>query len=120
MTWLSWPFRLLGFAAWYAGQLVTSNASVIADNLTPGQNSTPGIARMETRCRSELEVTLLAALITLTPGTLTMGTEVVGRRRTRVLYVHGLYSPDADRLRADLGEMERRMLRAVRRKGVAS
>lgn len=117
MSWLTWPLRLAGFTAWYAGQLVLSNVAVLRDNLTPGQDSTPGIARLDTRCRTDLEVTLLAALITLTPGTLTMGTERVGGDRTRVIYVHGLYHRDADEMRTDLREMEDHLLHAVRRKG---
>ncbi|MGC5616799.1 Na+/H+ antiporter subunit E [Georgenia sp. Z1491] len=115
MSWLTWPFRILWFALWYAWQLVTSNVAVLKDNLTPGQDSTPGIARFATRCRTDLEVTLLAALITLTPGTLTIGTERAGPGDTRVLYVHGLYSATAEEMCVELRDMESHLLRAVRR-----
>ncbi|MGC5628620.1 Na+/H+ antiporter subunit E [Georgenia sp. Z1344] len=120
MSWLTWPFRIAWFALWYAWQLLISNVAVLKDNLTPGQDSTPGIARLVTRCRTDLEVTLLAALITLTPGTLTIGNERSGPDGSRVLYVHGLYCADAEELRAELRDMESHLLHALRRTGVAS
>lgn len=115
MSWLTWPFRLLVFLAWYARELVLSNVAVLRDNLTPGQNSTPGIARFPTSCRTDHELTVLAALITLTPGTLTIGTATT--EGTRLLFVHGMYHRDAEELRADLQNMETHMLRAIRRRG---
>lgn len=117
MTWITWPFRLLAFFAWFTRELVTSSIAVLRDNLTPGQDSTPGIARVETRCRTDLELTLLASLITLTPGTLTMGVDIKRDTKTRVLFVHGMYFAGPEESRADTHEMESRMLRAMRRKG---
>ncbi|WP_434742085.1 Na+/H+ antiporter subunit E [Micromonospora sp. SH-82] len=117
-AWITWPLRLVAFAAWYVRELVVANVVVLRDNLTPGQDSTPGIARLDTRCRTDAEITLLAALITLTPGTLTLGTTTsADAKGTRVLFVHGMYAPDADALRAELRVMETRMLHAVRPSG---
>jgi len=113
MTWISWPLRLAAFALWFARAVVTSSVTVLRDNLTPGQDSTTGIACFPTGCRTDHELTLLAALVTLTPGTLTLGTETTADG-TRVLYVHGLYAADADALRAEVRDMETRMLRATR------
>lgn len=119
MSWFTWPIRLLGFVAWYAWQVLSSNLAVLRDNLTPGQASTTGIARFPTRCRSDAEITLLGALITLTPGTLTLGTDIEDDGK-RVLFVHGLYAADAEALRDELDRMETRLLRALRRRGVSS
>lgn len=119
-TWVTWPFRLLLFAGWFTAEVVRCSGAVLRDNLTPGQASTPGIARYDTRCVSDLEVTLFAALIVLTPGTLTMGTHRTGENGKRVLYVHSLYHADAGACCVDLEDMETRMLRAVRRRGVAT
>jgi multicomponent Na+:H+ antiporter subunit E len=115
MTWLTWPFRILGFACWFAWQVVISNLAVLRDNLTPGQDAAPGIAACATRCRGDGELTLLAALITLTPGTLTLGT--TREEGERVLFVHGMYAASAEALRTEVQTMETRMLRAVRRAG---
>ncbi|TFI48568.1 sodium:proton antiporter, partial [Micrococcus endophyticus] len=38
---------------------------------------------------------------------------------TRLLYVHGLYADDADALRGEIHDMERRLLHAMRKQGVA-
>jgi multicomponent Na+:H+ antiporter subunit E len=118
MTVLTWPVRLLWFAIWFASRVVISNATVVWDNLTPGQRSTPGVAVLATRCRTDAELTVLAALITLTPGTLTLGTaQPPADDDARVLYVHGMYHPDADSLRSELRSIEDRMLQAMRREG---
>lgn len=121
MSWVTWPFRMVGFLLWFAGQVVLSNVKVIRDNLTPGQNSQPGVVALNTRCRTDLELTCLGALITLTPGTLTLGT---GPQRSkgspRPLYVHGMYHADAPSLRVELRTIESRMLHALRRQGGAS
>ena len=118
MSVLTWPFRLLWFVIWFATRVVVSNATVVWDNLTPGQRSTPGVARLATRCRTDAELTVLGALITLTPGTLTLGTAApVAGEDSRVLYVHGMYHHDGDSLRSELRSIEDRMLHAMRRQG---
>lgn len=121
---LSWPWRWLVFWCWYAWALVTSSEAVIKDLVTPGDQARSGIARVRSNCRTDAEVTLLSALITLTPGTLTLGTRRAGEEdgdpdARRLLYVHGLYAEDADALRAEIHDMERRMLHAMRKTGVA-
>ena len=124
----SWPLRLAGFVLWYLWALVTSSGAVLHDLITPGDDARSGIARVRTSCRTDLEVTVLSSLITLTPGTLTLGTRRAGAvddepgdpDARRLLYVHGLYFDDADGLRADVHDMERRMLHALRRTGVAA
>lgn len=118
MTWLTWPIRIAVFLGWYAWLVVRTNAVVLRDALTPGQASTPGIARYDSRCRTDAEITLLSTCITLTPGTLTVGHDTphdsgVAHR----IYVHGMYSPDADHLREEIVDLEARLLKAMRRKG---
>ena len=120
MRWVTWPFRLANFMLWFAVQVAASNVKVIRDNLTPGQNSTPGVAAFDTRCRTDLELTWLGTLITLTPGTLTLGTAQPSTADApRRLYVHGMYHPEAESLRGELRTIENRMLNALRREGGA-
>jgi multicomponent Na+:H+ antiporter subunit E len=47
----------------------------------------PGIVKVPLDAKSDLEITLLANLITLTPGTLSLG---VSKDRS-ALYVHAMY-----------------------------
>ncbi|ACV09559.1 Na+/H+ antiporter subunit E [Jonesia denitrificans] len=119
IQWLTWPLRMVQFAGWFAWQLVLSNVAVIKDNITPGQDSTPGIVELRTQCRTDAEITALGALITLTPGTLTLGTDIIHTDDgpTRLLFVHGMYAQTAKDLRASLHDMEHRMLHSMRRKG---
>lgn len=118
---LTWLPRLVGFAGWYIWQLVLANVELIRDIITPGQDSTPGILRLPLRSRTDVEVTLLASLVSLTPGTLTIAADELNpgdpEHRARVIYVHGMYQPDRAQLRDVLYEMERRMLIGVRRRG---
>ncbi|MBU1176321.1 MAG: Na+/H+ antiporter subunit E [Alphaproteobacteria bacterium] len=58
----------------------------------------PAIIAFPLRVRTDAEITLLANLITLTPGTLSV--DVSNDRR--VLYVHALSVPDRDKLIADI------------------
>jgi multicomponent Na+:H+ antiporter subunit E len=102
--------RLLAFAAFFTRQLVVANGQVVWDVLTPRSRLQPGIAAVPLRSRSDAEVTLLANLVTLTPGTLTLAIT----RDPPVLYVHGMYAGDVEAFRAQLTEMETRMLRAWR------
>jgi multicomponent Na+:H+ antiporter subunit E len=119
ISWLTWPWRILAFIVWFGKEVVVSNIAVLRDNVTPGQNSTPGITRFATRCRTDTEITVLAAIITLTPGTLTLGTEEVrlGNQRAHMLFVHSMYSATADTVRNELRNMETHMLNALRRQG---
>lgn len=119
MNWLTWPARLVIFVFWFAWAVITSNATVVRDLITPGQNSTPGIVALATRCGTNLEITLLGAIITLTPGTLTMGM-TINSDGTRLLFVHGMYHSSADDLRQDLTDMEAWLLWAIRRRGLNS
>jgi multicomponent Na+:H+ antiporter subunit E len=102
--------RVLAFAVYFAKLLVLANWQVVADLLTPGSRLQPGIVALPLRCRGAWEITLLSDLITLTPGTLTIDVS----DDLDVMYVHGMYAPDAEEFRAELTDLETRMLHAVR------
>lgn len=124
---LTLPLRVIAFALWFAKEIVVSSLSVVRDALTPGRAATPRVVRMELGEVGDVHVTMISILITLTPGTLTLGTRRAGARgeepgdpgATRLLYVHGLYADDADALRGEIHDMERRLLHAMRKQGVA-
>ena len=58
--------------------------------MTSNLHMKPGIVRMELEARTDLEITLLSSLISLTPGTLVLD---VSDDRT-VMYIHGMYLED--------------------------
>ena len=79
-----------GFVIFFLRELVAANLRVAHDVLTPRHHMTPGIVAVPLDLQSDLQITLLATLITLTPGTLSLN--VSEDRRT--LYVHAMYIDD--------------------------
>ncbi len=70
----------------FAVELVKSCVIVIGQIIRPKMNIQPGIFRMETRLKSEWEITMLANMLTLTPGSVIM--EVAPEEG--VFYVHAM------------------------------
>jgi len=100
--------RLTGFFLW---ELVVSSLRVAWDVVTPQNKSKPGILAMPLEVESDIEIMLLANLISLTPGTLSL--DVSEDRRH--LYVHAMFVDDESALVAELKTgMERRVLEAMR------
>lgn len=106
--------RMPAFMVWFVGQMFHANWQVAIDILTPGSALTPAIVAYRTRSESAREITALSNLVTLTPGTLTIDVDdAPGRGHT--LYVLGLYAPqDPEAFRAELRELEDRLLRVTR------
>lgn len=109
---LSLPIRVLGFALWFAREILRSSVAVIADILSPGHAATPRVVRLPMGEASDTHVTMISILITLTPGTLTLGS-VEEPDGGRAVLVHSMYHLDAPSALEDLRGMDRRMMRAV-------
>lgn len=92
-------------------ELVEANLRLAYDVMTPTHYMRPAIVAVPLDAKSDFEITLLANLITLTPGTLALH---VSEDRS-VLYIHSVYTPDADRVRRGIKEgLERRILELTR------
>ena len=101
----------LRFAGFYCRQIFLSSMRVARDAITPGLRIRPGIVGVPLEARTDFEITLLANLISLTPGTLSL--EVSSDRST--LYVHNMYLGDADTFRHEIKDgLERRVLELLR------
>jgi multicomponent Na+:H+ antiporter subunit E len=70
----------------------------------------PGVIALPLSARTEMEITLVANLISLTPGTLSL--DVSDDRK--VLYIHAMFLDDEEELRRNLKEMEHRALELFR------
>jgi multicomponent Na+:H+ antiporter subunit E len=100
--------RLLGF---FIKALFISNLQVLWDVVTPSQISRPGIIRMPLDARTDLEIMLVANLISLTPGTLSID---LSEDRTQ-LYVHVMFLDDPASTRRELKNgLEKRVLEVLR------
>ena len=95
----------------FVRELVEANLRLAWDILTPRHKSRPAIVAIPLDASSDIEITLLANLITLTPGTLSLH---VTEDRS-VLYIHSVYARNADELRRSIKEgLERRILELTR------
>ena len=92
------PLRLAALALLFAKELTLSAIRVARSVLGSGQGVHPGIVAVPLMLRRDGQVTLLANLITLTPGTLSV--EISADRRT--LLVHALDASDPAALRRDI------------------
>ncbi|QDU35975.1 Na(+)/H(+) antiporter subunit E [Maioricimonas rarisocia] len=100
--------RFGGFFLW---QLLLSNLRVAYDVITPRLYMRPGVVAVPLDAQSDLEITLLANLITLTPGTLSLD---VSEDR-RILYVHAMFVDDVEQFRDSIKNgFERRVLELLR------
>lgn len=102
--------RMPAFAAYFLWSLALANARVAWEALTPGFSMRAGIVRVRIHTRNDWETMLLANAISLTPGTLSL--EVSADRQA--LYIHTLYMTSRAAFGQQIGELERRLLRALR------
>lgn len=100
-------WRTLSFIVIYVWELVTASIRIAIDVLNPWLDVRPAVVRVPLQVRSDAEVTLLANLISLTPGTLSLDVS----DDNRSLFVHAMDVDDADALRRELHDtFERRVL----------
>lgn len=102
--------RFLMFMLFFLKELIQANLKVAHDVLTPPWYMKPGVIAMPLEARTNLEITLVANFISLTPGTLSL--DVSDDRR--VLFIHAMFLGDERALRKDLHEIERRILAIMR------
>ena len=103
--------QFIRFALFFIKELIVSSYRVAKDVITPLPLVRPGIIGIPLDAETDLEITMLANLITLTPGTLSL--DVSPDRKT--LYIHAMYLVNADDLRKEIKEgMERRLLELLR------
>ena len=103
--------RAISFALFYVRELVLANLRVAYDVVTPTHHMHPGIVAVPLDARTDAEITLLANLITMTPGSISLD---VSDDRS-VLYVHGMFVGDPAEFAATIKhDFERRVLELLR------
>lgn len=93
-------------------ELVISNLRVAAACLRRNPDLHPSILHVTLEAKSDAEISALANLVTLTPGTLSLHVDDAREE----LYVHSLFGSEKDRAATVEGvkEFERRILEATR------
>lgn len=103
--------QILAFFFWFFKELILSNLQVAHDVVTPTHYSRPGILAIPLDAKTPAEITLLANVISLTPGTLSL--DVSDDRKT--LYIHAMFIDDPEKLRRAIKEgLEKRLLEVMR------
>lgn len=79
--------KVIAFIFFFLYELIKANIEVAYEVITPKLNMTPGIVKVPLDVQTDLEITFLANLISLTPGTLSLDVS----DDKKVLYVHSMY-----------------------------
>jgi len=100
-------FRFVGLFFFFLKELLVANLRVAYEVLTPGYQMRAAIIAIPLDAKSDLEITVLANLITLTPGTLSL--DVSADRKT--LYIHAMHVHDVEKFRKEIKtRLERRVM----------
>jgi multicomponent Na+:H+ antiporter subunit E len=103
--------QVSGFLLFFVAEVVKANLRVAYDVVTPTYYMRPGVLAVPLEAKTDEEITALANLITLTPGTLSL--DVSSDRK--VLYIHAMFMDDPDEVRREIKEgFERRLLEVLR------
>ncbi len=105
----------LSYFAFIVGEVIKGSAKVARLALSREAIAEPAIVELVTRARTDLEITLLASSITITPGTLVLGIAAADGERPPSLFVHSLF--DSSNSLDGLRDLESRLLRATRKGG---
>lgn len=101
----------LRFAGFFLKELVVATARITYDVLTPTPYMNPAVIGIPLDVETDVEIALLAIVVTLTPGSLAL--DVSSDRKT--LYVHAMYMADPETVRRDIKRgFERRILELMR------
>lgn len=92
-------------------ELIKANIDVVKVVLKPKQDHQPGIVAVRTQLESNFEISILAALITLTPGTISMDFS----QDSKTIYVHSIDVPDKEAMIKDIqGSFEKAIMEVTK------
>ena len=102
---------VIRFAFFYIWNLILASLKIAYDVITPRHRMKSGVIAIPLDAKSDLEITVLANLITITPGTLSLDVST----DRKVLYIHAMYIDDKDELIQEIKtELEKRVLEMLR------
>ena len=109
-TYFERVWRMLRLALLFVYEIFVSSLRVVWDVITPTQRSQPGIIAVPLDAQSDGEILLVANLISLTPGSLSLDLS----RDKKTLYVHAMFVEDPEDLRRAIKSgLERWVLEAL-------
>jgi len=102
--------KIIGFVLFFITDLVKANLRVAYDVITPTHQMRPGVVAIPLTVDRDAEITILANLISVTPGTLSL--DVSSDRK--VLYIHAMYIDSEQELQESIKSLERRVMDILR------
>ena len=103
--------KIIGFIFYFIYELILANIKVAYDIITPKHRMKPSIIAVPLTVEKDFEITLLANLITLTPGTLSLDVS----SDKKVLYIHSMYASDPEDFRKEIKDgFEKKLLEITR------
>lgn len=104
--------HIVRYSAWLVWQVILAATDVVTDTLRPHQQQRPVLIGLPLRVQSDLEVTLFAESITMTPGTLVCGVRETAKGR--LFIVHAIFGADLAALYDSLYDMEEHLAPRLR------
>ena len=99
--------HVISFTVYYTWELIKANVRMAYSVLAPNNKMKPGIVGIPLDITTDAQIWLLANMITLTPGTLSLDVST----DRRVLYVHSIYVTDPEDFRREIKDgFERKVL----------
>ncbi|UOR12238.1 Na+/H+ antiporter subunit E [Halobacillus amylolyticus] len=103
--------KLIKLIMLFIRELVLSNIDILKNVYRPKLDVSPGIFALPTELKSNWEITLLANLISLTPGTLSL----VISEDYSVIYVHAMHIEDVEESITEIKETFEKAIMEVTR-----
>lgn len=105
---------MIRYLLWLSGQIVSGSLSMARNAVRPGEFGAPSVIEFPLRCVTDLEVTWMASSITITPGTLVLGTAHGTDTEPVTVFVHCVFDQDRAEIEEGLRAMEDRLLSMLR------
>lgn len=103
--------KIFAFIFLFFYDLLKANFEVMKDVVTPNYNMKPGIVKYQMDAKTDFEITMLANMIALTPGTLVIDLS----RNKKYMYIHVMYLTDVDAFKRKLhSRIEKKLLEIIR------
>jgi len=102
--------KIIALMLIFIREILSSSYVIMKQILTPKLKITPGIFKYETKLKGDWEITTLALLLTLTPGSVVMEVSEDGD----VFYIHAMDLEDSHALLRSLDKFERAIMEVSR------
>ena len=104
-------FKIIGFFFYFLYEIFKATIQVAFEVMTRKFQMKPGIIKMPLDAKTDLEITILANMISLTPGTLVLDVS----EDKKVMYIHGMYMDDKEKFIQEIKEaFEKPLLNIMR------